>query len=66
MTERVYSRRLKMSKKHVHSARRREFLSALVGGPANIVRNLQRCGFTAAELSAFERENALKILRRQI
>ena len=33
-------------------------------GPANIVRNLQRCGFTAAELSGIERENALKILSR--
>jgi hypothetical protein len=45
-----------MSKKRVHGARRREFLSALAAGPANIVRNLQRCGFTAAELSAIERE----------
>src|SRR5262245_51410368 len=33
-------------------------------GPANIVRNLQRCGFTAAELSGIERENALKIMAR--
>jgi 6-methylsalicylate decarboxylase len=31
-------------------------------GPANIVRNLQRCGFTAAELQGIERENALKVL----
>jgi predicted TIM-barrel fold metal-dependent hydrolase len=33
-------------------------------GPANIVRNLQRCGFTAAELSAVECENALRIVGR--
>ena len=31
-------------------------------GPANIVRNLQRCGFTAAELNGIERENALRIV----
>ena len=33
-------------------------------GPANIVRNLQRCGFSATELAGIERENALKILNR--
>jgi hypothetical protein len=53
-----------MSKKRVHGARRREFLSALAAGPANIVRNLQRCGFTAAELTGIERENALRSLGR--
>jgi len=31
-------------------------------GPANIVRNLQRCGFTTAELDGIERDNALRIL----
>jgi len=31
-------------------------------GPSNIVRNLQRSGFSAAELAGVERENALRIL----
>jgi predicted TIM-barrel fold metal-dependent hydrolase len=31
-------------------------------GPANIVRNLERCGFSAAELRGIDRENALRIL----
>lgn len=31
-------------------------------GPSNIVRNLQRCGFSATELAGVERENALSIL----
>ena len=35
-------------------------------GPANIVRNLQRCGFTASELSGIERGNALRILPKRV
>jgi 6-methylsalicylate decarboxylase len=31
-------------------------------GPSNIVRNLQRCGFSATELAGVERDNALRIL----
>jgi 6-methylsalicylate decarboxylase len=31
-------------------------------GPAAIVRNLQRCGFTATELTGVERENALRLV----
>jgi hypothetical protein len=31
-------------------------------GPADIVRNLQRCGFTAAESGGVDRENAPRIL----
>lgn len=31
-------------------------------GSATIARNLERCGFTAAELRAIDRDNALRIL----
>jgi 6-methylsalicylate decarboxylase len=35
-------------------------------GPANIVRNLQRCGFTTSQLSGIERDNAVRILGNRV